>query len=159
MYFPCDSAEGGNQFRFYVRFRILLRCKCFMLSVFACLILPMVSSTGMVNFSEISGYPLLQHWKVRSVMYHVRLNQMTTSQCKLCPVLGEVALDWPKYHRSGVGLGTAAKTFYSPWTSLFPLVSHQQIHKLGVRREQICLIVYPKDRLNPNSNVGWQLSD
>lgn len=37
---------------------------------------------GMVNFSEVSGYPLLQHWKVQSVMYHVRLNQMTISQCK-----------------------------------------------------------------------------
>uniref|UniRef100_A0A8C3HM96 Astrotactin 1 n=1 Tax=Chrysemys picta bellii TaxID=8478 RepID=A0A8C3HM96_CHRPI len=36
--------------------------------------------TGMVNFSEVSGYPLLQHWKVRSVMYHVRLNQLTISQ-------------------------------------------------------------------------------
>lgn len=37
---------------------------------------------GMVNFSEVSGYPLLQHWKVQSVMYHVRLNQLTISQCK-----------------------------------------------------------------------------
>uniref|UniRef100_A0A8C4W5B2 Astrotactin 1 n=1 Tax=Gopherus evgoodei TaxID=1825980 RepID=A0A8C4W5B2_9SAUR len=36
--------------------------------------------TGMVNFSEVSGYPLLQHWKVHSVMYHVRLNQLTISQ-------------------------------------------------------------------------------
>ncbi|EMP34504.1 Astrotactin-1, partial [Chelonia mydas] len=36
--------------------------------------------TGMVNFSEVSGYPLLQHWKVRSVMYHVRLNQLAISQ-------------------------------------------------------------------------------
>uniref|UniRef100_A0A5F8HHC0 Astrotactin 1 n=1 Tax=Monodelphis domestica TaxID=13616 RepID=A0A5F8HHC0_MONDO len=36
--------------------------------------------TGMVNFSEVSGYPLLQHWKVRSVMYHIRLNQATISQ-------------------------------------------------------------------------------
>ncbi|XP_072854307.2 astrotactin-1 isoform X1 [Pogona vitticeps] len=36
--------------------------------------------TGMVNFSEVSGYPLLQHWNVRSVMYHVRLNQLTNSQ-------------------------------------------------------------------------------
>ncbi|XP_028936416.1 astrotactin-1 isoform X2 [Ornithorhynchus anatinus] len=36
--------------------------------------------TGMVNFSEVSGYPLLQHWKVRSVMFHVRLNQVTISQ-------------------------------------------------------------------------------
>ncbi|XP_010285665.1 PREDICTED: astrotactin-1-like, partial [Phaethon lepturus] len=34
----------------------------------------------MVNFSEVSGYPLLQHWKVQSVMYHVRLNQLTISQ-------------------------------------------------------------------------------
>lgn len=40
------------------------------------------SVAGMVNFSEVSGYPLLQHWKVQSVMYHVRLNQMTISQCK-----------------------------------------------------------------------------
>lgn len=40
------------------------------------------SLAGMVNFSEVSGYPLLQHWKVQSVMYHVRLNQMTISQCK-----------------------------------------------------------------------------
>ncbi|NXF50092.1 ASTN1 protein, partial [Oceanites oceanicus] len=36
--------------------------------------------TGMVNFSEVSGYPLLQHWKVQSIMYHVRLNQLTISQ-------------------------------------------------------------------------------
>lgn len=36
--------------------------------------------TGMVNFSEVSGYPLLQRWKVRSVMYHVRLNQGSISQ-------------------------------------------------------------------------------
>ncbi|XP_005609749.1 astrotactin-1 isoform X1 [Equus przewalskii] len=36
--------------------------------------------TGMVNFSEVSGYPVLQHWKVRSVMYHSKLNQVTVSQ-------------------------------------------------------------------------------
>ncbi|XP_006907963.1 astrotactin-1 [Pteropus alecto] len=36
--------------------------------------------TGMVNFSEVSGYPVLQLWKVRSVMYHIRLNQATVSQ-------------------------------------------------------------------------------
>ncbi|KAI4578439.1 hypothetical protein MJG53_011294 [Ovis ammon polii x Ovis aries] len=36
--------------------------------------------TGMVNFSEVSGYPVLQHWKVRSVMYHIKLNQVTVSQ-------------------------------------------------------------------------------
>ncbi|XP_077132366.1 astrotactin-1 isoform X2 [Ranitomeya variabilis] len=36
--------------------------------------------TGMVNFSEVTGYPLIQHWTVRSVMYHVRLNQPTISQ-------------------------------------------------------------------------------
>lgn len=43
---------------------------------------------GMVNFSEVSGYPLLQHWKVQSVMYHVRLNQMTISQCKCAGTRG-----------------------------------------------------------------------
>lgn len=37
-------------------------------------------SLGMVNFSEVSGYPVLQLWKVRSVMYHIRLNQVTVSQ-------------------------------------------------------------------------------
>ena len=37
-------------------------------------------SLGMVNFSEVSGYPVLQHWKVRSVMYHIKLNQVTVSQ-------------------------------------------------------------------------------
>ncbi|KAK7805745.1 hypothetical protein U0070_007705, partial [Myodes glareolus] len=36
--------------------------------------------TGMVNFSEVSGYPVLQHWKVRSVMYHIKLNQAAVSQ-------------------------------------------------------------------------------
>uniref|UniRef100_F6TG92 Evolutionarily conserved-signaling intermediate in Toll pathway, mitochondrial n=1 Tax=Xenopus tropicalis TaxID=8364 RepID=F6TG92_XENTR len=36
--------------------------------------------TGMVNFSEVSGYPLIQHWTVRSVIYHVRLNQPSLSQ-------------------------------------------------------------------------------
>ena len=41
-----------------------------------------LSPAGMVNFSEVSGYPLLQHWKVQSVMYHVRLSQLTISQCK-----------------------------------------------------------------------------
>lgn len=46
-----------------------------------------LSLAGMVNFSEVSGYPLLQHWKVQSVMYHVRLNQLTISQCK-CAGLG-----------------------------------------------------------------------
>ncbi|NXY47556.1 ASTN1 protein, partial [Ceuthmochares aereus] len=42
--------------------------------------LHVLSVAGMVNFSEVSGYPLLQHWKVQSVMYHVRLNQLTISQ-------------------------------------------------------------------------------
>ena len=37
-------------------------------------------SPGMVNFSEVSGYPVLQRWKVRSVMYHIKLNQVTISQ-------------------------------------------------------------------------------
>ncbi|XP_058251811.1 astrotactin-1 isoform X3 [Hemibagrus wyckioides] len=36
--------------------------------------------TGMVNYSEVSGYPLVQHWKLRSILYHVRLNQWTLSQ-------------------------------------------------------------------------------
>uniref|UniRef100_A0A674NJL6 Astrotactin 1 n=1 Tax=Takifugu rubripes TaxID=31033 RepID=A0A674NJL6_TAKRU len=31
--------------------------------------------TGMVNYSEVSGYPLVQHWSLRSVLYHVKLNQ------------------------------------------------------------------------------------
>ncbi|KAG9483050.1 hypothetical protein GDO78_009147, partial [Eleutherodactylus coqui] len=35
---------------------------------------------GMVNFSEVTGYPLIQHWTVRSVMYHVRLNPPIISQ-------------------------------------------------------------------------------
>uniref|UniRef100_A0A674C387 Astrotactin 1 n=1 Tax=Salmo trutta TaxID=8032 RepID=A0A674C387_SALTR len=30
--------------------------------------------TGMVNYSEVSGYPLIQHWRLRSVLYHVKLN-------------------------------------------------------------------------------------
>ncbi|KAK1879654.1 Astrotactin-1 [Dissostichus eleginoides] len=36
--------------------------------------------TGMVNFSEVSGYPLVQHWSLRSVLYHVKLNQWVLSQ-------------------------------------------------------------------------------
>ncbi|XP_050993593.1 astrotactin-1 isoform X1 [Labeo rohita] len=36
--------------------------------------------TGMVNYSEVTGYPLVQHWKLRSVMYHVKLNQWALSQ-------------------------------------------------------------------------------
>lgn len=35
---------------------------------------------GMVNYSEVTGYPLVQHWKLRSVMYHVKLNQWALSQ-------------------------------------------------------------------------------
>uniref|UniRef100_A0A3P8ZV23 Astrotactin 1 n=1 Tax=Esox lucius TaxID=8010 RepID=A0A3P8ZV23_ESOLU len=31
--------------------------------------------TGMVNYSEVAGYPLIQHWRLRSVLYHVKLNQ------------------------------------------------------------------------------------
>ncbi|RXM31861.1 Astrotactin-1 [Acipenser ruthenus] len=36
--------------------------------------------TGMVNYSEVSGYPLVQQWKLKSIMYHVRLNQWALSQ-------------------------------------------------------------------------------
>uniref|UniRef100_A0A8C6W0B7 Astrotactin 1 n=1 Tax=Nothobranchius furzeri TaxID=105023 RepID=A0A8C6W0B7_NOTFU len=36
--------------------------------------------TGMVNYSEVSGYPLVQHWSLRSVLYHVKLNQWVLSQ-------------------------------------------------------------------------------
>ena len=47
---------------------------------------------GMVNFSEVSGYPVLQHWKVRSVMYHIKLNQVAVSQgersCEPSPTPG-----------------------------------------------------------------------
>ncbi|XP_028667151.1 astrotactin-1 isoform X2 [Erpetoichthys calabaricus] len=35
---------------------------------------------GMVNYSEVSGYPLVQQWKLKSIMYHVRLSQWTLSQ-------------------------------------------------------------------------------
>ncbi|KAA0719363.1 Astrotactin-1 Neuronal migration protein GC14 [Triplophysa tibetana] len=35
---------------------------------------------SMVNYSEVTGYPLVQHWKLRSIMYHVKLNQWTLSQ-------------------------------------------------------------------------------
>lgn len=34
----------------------------------------------MVNYSEVSGYPLVQHWSLRSVLYHVKLNQWVLSQ-------------------------------------------------------------------------------
>ncbi|XP_029106294.1 astrotactin-1 isoform X3 [Scleropages formosus] len=36
--------------------------------------------TGMVNYSEVSGYPLVQQWRLRSILYHVKLNQWTLSQ-------------------------------------------------------------------------------
>lgn len=36
----------------------------------------------MVNYSEVSGYPLVQHWSLRSVLYHVKLNQWVLSQGK-----------------------------------------------------------------------------
>ncbi|XP_051866961.1 astrotactin-1 isoform X2 [Pristis pectinata] len=35
--------------------------------------------TGMVNFSEVAGYPMVQHWKLKSTQYHVKLNQRTLS--------------------------------------------------------------------------------
>uniref|UniRef100_A0A671WJ11 Astrotactin 1 n=1 Tax=Sparus aurata TaxID=8175 RepID=A0A671WJ11_SPAAU len=37
---------------------------------------------GMVNYSEVTGYPLVQHWSLRSVLYHVKLNQWVLSQGK-----------------------------------------------------------------------------
>uniref|UniRef100_A0A9J8D329 Astrotactin 1 n=2 Tax=Cyprinus carpio TaxID=7962 RepID=A0A9J8D329_CYPCA len=43
--------------------------------------------TGMVNYSEVTGYPLVQHWKLRSIMYHVKLNQWTLSQGKTLSLL------------------------------------------------------------------------
>nr|XP_057921269.1 astrotactin-1 isoform X5 [Doryrhamphus excisus] len=36
--------------------------------------------TGMVNYSEVTGYPLVQRWSLRSVLYHVKLNQWVLSQ-------------------------------------------------------------------------------
>lgn len=54
-------------------------------------------SPGMVNFSEVSGYPVLQHWKVRSVMYHIKLNQATVSQ-------GEPAASRPSHLLLGCGI-------------------------------------------------------
>ncbi|KAM9427431.1 astrotactin-1 isoform 20-T20 [Salvelinus alpinus] len=36
--------------------------------------------TGMVNYSEVSGYPLIQQWRLRSILYHVKLNQWVLSQ-------------------------------------------------------------------------------
>lgn len=44
--------------------------------VFVCVI------AGMVNYSEVTGYPLVQHWSLRSVLYHVKLNQWVLSQGK-----------------------------------------------------------------------------
>ncbi|XP_078263524.1 astrotactin-1 isoform X2 [Rhinoraja longicauda] len=35
--------------------------------------------TGMVNFSEVAGYPMVQHWKLKSTQYHVKLNQRALS--------------------------------------------------------------------------------
>uniref|UniRef100_A0A8C9W1H7 Astrotactin 1 n=1 Tax=Scleropages formosus TaxID=113540 RepID=A0A8C9W1H7_SCLFO len=37
---------------------------------------------SMVNYSEVSGYPLVQQWRLRSILYHVKLNQWTLSQGK-----------------------------------------------------------------------------
>uniref|UniRef100_A0A8C7IY03 Astrotactin 1 n=1 Tax=Oncorhynchus kisutch TaxID=8019 RepID=A0A8C7IY03_ONCKI len=39
--------------------------------------------TGMVNYSEVSGYPLIQHWRLRSVLYHVKLNQWCSEMLAL----------------------------------------------------------------------------
>uniref|UniRef100_A0AAQ6ISN4 Astrotactin 1 n=1 Tax=Anabas testudineus TaxID=64144 RepID=A0AAQ6ISN4_ANATE len=39
--------------------------------------------TGINHISyEVSGYPLVQHWSLRSVLYHVKLNQWVLSQGK-----------------------------------------------------------------------------
>uniref|UniRef100_A0A4W3JIX4 Astrotactin 1 n=1 Tax=Callorhinchus milii TaxID=7868 RepID=A0A4W3JIX4_CALMI len=35
--------------------------------------------SGMVNFSEVTGYPIVQHWKLKSTQYHVKLKQRTLS--------------------------------------------------------------------------------
>ncbi|XP_062336863.1 astrotactin-1 isoform X6 [Osmerus eperlanus] len=36
--------------------------------------------TGRVNYSEVAGYPLIQNWRLRSILYHVKLNQWVLSQ-------------------------------------------------------------------------------
>ncbi|KAJ8357623.1 hypothetical protein SKAU_G00204170 [Synaphobranchus kaupii] len=36
--------------------------------------------TGLVNYSEVSGYPLVQRWRLRSILYHAKLNQWALSQ-------------------------------------------------------------------------------
>lgn len=48
---------------------------------------------GMVNYSEVSGYPLVQHWSLRSVLYHVKLNQWVLSQGKsLCASINGISI-------------------------------------------------------------------
>ena len=39
-----------------------------------------VSVSGRVNYSEVAGYPLVQNWRLRSILYHVKLNQWVLSQ-------------------------------------------------------------------------------
>uniref|UniRef100_A0A8C7USE2 Astrotactin 1 n=1 Tax=Oncorhynchus mykiss TaxID=8022 RepID=A0A8C7USE2_ONCMY len=45
--------------------------------------------TGMVNYSEVSGYPLIQQWRLRSILYHVKLNQWVLSQGNQLIVKGD----------------------------------------------------------------------
>lgn len=62
------------------RFNITQRTACVwvnLINVLFCLFV-----AGMVNYSEVSGYPLAQHWSLRSVLYHVKLNQWVLSQGK-----------------------------------------------------------------------------
>lgn len=56
--------------------------------------------SGMVNYSEVSGYPLVQHWKLRSILYHVKLNQWVLSQGKS---LREVSPRFPRRAGSSAG--------------------------------------------------------
>lgn len=57
---------------FHIRLWRVKKSPCSLLLFFA----------GMVNYSEVSGYPLVQHWSLRSVLYHVKLNQWVLSQGK-----------------------------------------------------------------------------
>jgi len=84
---PCDvtlktaisSAIGVNTHSKHFSVFFYIHIDTYLYVFFLC------ATAGMVNYSEVSGYPLVQHWSLRSVLYHVKLNQWVLSQGKsLC---------------------------------------------------------------------------
>ncbi|KAI9542010.1 Astrotactin-1 [Dissostichus eleginoides] len=115
----------------------------------------MISVKCMVNFSEVSGYPLVQHWSLRSVLYHVKLNQWVLSQAKP-PSLILTALSVSHFTFSSAIHSLDGATQRSDFVSILREFGNHYVQEAVYGFQESCTIWYPNKQVQRQLWLEYQ---